>query len=95
MEVGMTTLAVRQSVSDFDTWKTAFDGHAGVRSGHGATSHNVLRDGNDVLVLVEFPDPSSAQAFTADPSLGEVMRNAGVQGAPDVSLLTEVEQVRY
>ena len=91
----MTTLAVRHSVSDFDTWKTAFDGHVSVRSSHGATSHRVLRDGNNVLGLVEFPDAASAQSFLADPSLAEVMRSAGVQGAPDVSLLTEVEQVRY
>jgi hypothetical protein len=95
MEDSMTTLAVRHSVSDFDTWKTTFDGHVSVRSGHGATSHRVLRDGNNVLGLVEFPDAASAQSFLADPSLAEVMRNAGVQGAPDVSLLTEVEQVRY
>ena len=30
----MTTLAVRHTVSDFDTWKSAFDGHATVRSSH-------------------------------------------------------------
>ena len=42
----MTTLAARHSVNDFDTWKAAFDTHADIRRGHGATGHRVLRNGN-------------------------------------------------
>lgn len=91
----MTTLAVKHSVSDFDTWLTAFDSHASVRSGHGATGERVLHDGNTVLVLIDFPDVASAQAFMADPSLADAMRDGGVQGAPDVTLLTEVDRVRH
>jgi hypothetical protein len=85
----MTTLAVRHSVADFDTWKSAFDGHDGIRKGHGATSQRVLHNGNTVLVLIDFPDAASAEAFMADPSLAEAMKNGGVQGAPDVLVLTE------
>ena len=91
----MTTLAVRHSVADYDTWKAAFDDHADIRRGHGATGHRVLRDGNDLLVLVEFPDASSAESFQSDPSLGSALQSAGVQGAADVSLRTETETVRY
>jgi uncharacterized protein (DUF1330 family) len=86
----MTTLAVRHSVSDFDTWKSVFDGHSSVRAGHGSTGDRILHDGNTVLVLVEFPDAASAQSFMADPSLAEALREGGVEGAPDVSVLTEV-----
>ena len=86
----MTTLAVRQSVSDFNTWKSVFDEHASVRTGHGSTGDRVLRDGNNVLVLVEFPDAASAQSFMDDPSLADAMRRGGAQGAPDVSVLTDV-----
>jgi hypothetical protein len=89
LEDGMTTLAVRHSVSDFDTWKTAFDGHASVRDGHGATGSRVLHDGNAILVLIDFPDAASAQSFMADPSLAEAMAKGGVVGAPDVSVLVE------
>jgi uncharacterized protein (DUF1330 family) len=85
----MTTLAVRHSVADFDTWKSAFDGHASVRNGHGATGARVLHDGNAVLVLIDFPDAASAQSFMADPSLADAMSKGGVQGAPDVSIMTE------
>ena len=85
----MTTLAVRHTVSDFDNWKSAFDGHSSVRASHGATSARVLHDGNAVLVLIDFPDAASVQGFMADPSLAEAMAKGGVVGAPDVSVLVE------
>lgn len=85
----MTTLAVRHTVSDFDTWRSAFDGHSSIRTGHGATSERILHDGNAVLVLIDFPDAESAQAFMADPGLAEAMAKGGVVGAPDVSILVE------
>lgn len=91
----MTTVAVRHSVADYETWKAAFDEHDQVRRSHGATGHRVLRDGNDLLVLLEFPSDSAAAAFQADPSLGAAMAKAGVQGAPDISVRTESDQVRY
>ena len=67
----MTTLAVRHTVQDFDTWKTAFDAHEAVRRGHGASGHRVLRDGQDILVLIDFDTQEQAGAFTADPSRSE------------------------
>jgi hypothetical protein len=91
----MTTLAVRHSVADYNTWKAVFDEHAGVRRSHGATGHRVLRDGNDLLVLVEFPDASAAESFQSDQTLRTTLQSAGVQGAPDISVRTEAEQVRY
>lgn len=91
----MTTLAVRHTVQDFDTWKLGFDGHDDVRRSHGSTGYRVLHDGNAVLALIEFPDEASSQAFTADPSLGEVMATAGVVGAPDVSVWSEAGQEQY
>ena len=91
----MTTLAVRQSVTDYDTWEAAFDGHEKVRRSHGATGHRVLRLGDDVLVLVEFPDEASAQSFQHDPSLREVMTAAGVIGAPDITVRTQTSLEQY
>jgi len=91
----MTTLAVRHSVADYTTWKSAFDEHGSVRRSHGAIGHRVLRDGNDILVLLEFPDDAAAEAFQSDPSLRTAMQNAGVVAAPDISLRTEAEQVAY
>ena len=91
----MTTLAVRQSVSDYDAWEPAFVGHDAVRRSHGATGHRVLRDGNDVLVLIDFPDEQSAHGFTEDPSLRDAMVKGGVVGAPDISFRSESLLERY
>jgi hypothetical protein len=91
----MTTLAVRHTVNDFDTWKAGFDGHDAGRRGHGATGYRVLRDGDAVLALIEFPDAASAQAFKSDPSLSEAMDKAGVVGTPDVSIWSEAEREQY
>jgi hypothetical protein len=91
----MTTLAVRHTVNDFDTWKAGFDGHDDGRRDHGATGYRVLRDGDVVLALIEFPDAASAQAFKTDPRLREVMDKAGVIGTPDVSIWSEAEREQY
>jgi len=91
----MTTLAVRQSVADYDAWEAAFDGHEKVRRSHGATGHRVLRNGDDILVLVEFPDTASAQSFQTDPTLREVMAAAGVIGTPEITLRTQTSAEQY
>jgi hypothetical protein len=91
----MTTLAVRHTVNDFNTWKAGFEGHDAGRRSHGATGYRVLQDGNSVLALIEFPDAASAQAFQTDPSLRDAMDKAGVVGTPDVSIWSEAYQEQY
>lgn len=91
----MTTLAVRHTVADFDTWKLGFEGHDEGRRSHGATGHRVLREGNNVLALIEFPDAAAAANFQNDPSLRQAMQAAGVVGAPDISVWPETYQEQY
>lgn len=91
----MTTLAVRHTVQDFNTWKAGFDGHDQARRSHGSTGYRVLQDGNSVLALIEFPDAAAAQAFQTDPKLGEIMASAGVIGAPDISTWSEASREMY
>ncbi len=91
----MTTLVVQHTVSDFDTWKSAFDAHASTRASYGATSHRVLRDGNDLTVLVEFPDAASIGNFANDPTLADAMKNGGVVSVPVRTILEEAEVVTY
>jgi hypothetical protein len=91
----MTTLAVRHTVQDFSAWKASFDAHADARRSHGATGHRVLRDGQDVLVLIDFDNQEQAGAFTADPSLKEAMANAGLTSPPDITVREETERLRY
>ena len=91
----MTTLTVRHTVADFDTWKHGFDGHEPSRKQHGCTAHRVLRDGNDVLVIMDFSTAANAQAFASDPNLKEAMRHAGVQGAPDITFREDAGAKTY
>ena len=88
-------LHVRHTVDSFENWKPGFDGHEETRRLHGATRHAVLRDGNTITVLIDFPDAASAAAFGADPSLKDVMAKAGVIGAPEITLLEPVEEITY
>ena len=91
-------LSVRHTVSDYATWKPAFDDHAASRKEHGAIRHQVLRgigNPNEVSVIIEFPATANAEAFLADPSLAEAMKSAGVQGAPTITLWDPEEEVVY
>lgn len=91
----MTTLIVQHTVEDFATWKSGFDGHQDSRRQHGATRHRVLRDGNSVTALIDFPDHDSANGFAHDPALREAMVKAGVTGRPAITVSDEVEAISY
>jgi quinol monooxygenase YgiN len=90
----MTTVIVQHSVADFDTWKPAFEEHGAVRASHGCSSVDVYRgaeDPNAVTVVMSYPTLDAAKAFTSDPSLREVMAQAGVTGPPSISFLEPAE----
>jgi len=89
------TLLVRHTVDSYDDWKPIFDGHQVNRRQHGATGHRVLHDGNQVTILIDFPDRGLAEGFASDPALPEVMSKGGVTGAPDIALLESSEQLSY
>lgn len=91
-------LLVQHRVRDYAAWKPVFDEHGWLRAQHGATRHwlhRVLEDSNDLVIGVEFPSRQAAEGFVADPSLREAMERAGVEGAPSIQILEEVETVSY
>ena len=76
-----TIAVIRHSVSDFDTWKTAYDGFAPIQAEHGVRAHQVLRsteNPNDVIVTHTFDSPEAAREFFTTPELKEAMGEAGV-----------------
>jgi hypothetical protein len=91
----VTVLAVRHTVADYDAWKQGFDRNEDARRRHHCQTHRVLRSGNDILVVMDFPSADDASAFAADPSLKSAMESAGVQGAPDISFRDEAETKAY
>jgi hypothetical protein len=68
-----------------EAWKRVHDGAHALQEEHGMTAAMVFHNGNEVLVLTEWPDAGCAEGFQADPRLREAMQSAGVIGVPDIS----------
>ena len=94
----MVTLVVFHHVADYESWKTVFDEHEGVRRGHGQLEHRVFRsvdDPNRVVVHNDFPSEEDARGLMDDPSLADAMKRAGVTDEPWLGLIERAEQKRY
>ncbi len=83
----MTTEFIRHHVEDFARWKDHFDADKEARTAAGCIAERIFRDVDDpnaVTVLLEWTSPDAAKAFTNDPRLAQAMKDAGVQGPPEV-----------
>jgi hypothetical protein len=62
----VTTLHIEHAISDFTTWRAAFDRFAPARAEAGVRGQTIRRptdDPNYVLVDLDFPDEASAERF--------------------------------
>jgi len=62
----LATLHIEHPITDFQTWKAAFDRFAGKRLEAGVTAHRIHQPVDDpayVLVQLDFPSVEQAQAF--------------------------------
>jgi hypothetical protein len=62
----MTTLHIEHAITDFGTWKGAFDRFAAMRQQAGVLAHRVYQpigDPNYVVVDLDFSTPAQAEAF--------------------------------
>ena len=85
------TVIVSLKVSDFDQWKTAFDGHAPAREAAGinaAAYRNLDDEGNAVAIGTASSKEAFIAFFTA-PEMQEVKKAAGVMAPPEVKFLVE------
>jgi hypothetical protein len=83
----MIRMFVRHPVSDFATWKQAYDDFDAERKGLGVVGDAVFQsaeDPNDVTVWHDFETLQSAQGFVGSERLREVMASAGVAGEPAI-----------
>jgi len=83
----MTTMFVRHTVSNYDTWRKAYDEFASIQNAKGVTSQAVYQaidNPNDITVTHEFASVQVAQAFVSSDELKMAMQNAGVMGAPTI-----------
>jgi hypothetical protein len=60
----------------------------------GQIGHRMLTDGNDLVVIDEWPDADAFNTFFAGATrMGEFMSGAGVVGEPEVTILDVAEDV--
>ena len=80
----------RHEVADYAAWKRGFDGHATARARAGIVGHAVnvsAERPNVVVVYLQAESLDALRAFASAPDLAQVMKAAGVVGAPDVSFV--------
>ncbi len=66
------TAVVRHKGADYNAWRPVYDGLAGLQSQGGVTAesvHRLIGDGNDVLVIHQFDNADTAEAFFASHDL--------------------------
>ena len=83
------TAMVQHRVADYNTWRKAYDGFAGVQKAGGVTRESVHRakdDPSNLLVVHGFATPADAEAFFASTELRDAMQQAGVQGQPRIEI---------
>jgi len=89
----MTSLFVRHKVSDFETWKKAFDEFVETRKSSGEKSYQIFRpaeDPNNLFLVFEWDNVENAHKFMESSDLKETMQKAGVMEAPEVTFFGDV-----
>lgn len=83
----MATMFIRHTVSNYNTWRKAYDSFAPLQKAKGVTAAAVYQatdNPNDITVTHEFATVDAAQAFAKSEELKKAMHGAGVVGAPTV-----------
>jgi hypothetical protein len=81
---------VRHEVAEYTAWKRGFDDDADARARAGIVGHAVNVSGenpNLVIVYIQAESFDKLHAFVARPDLKDVMKAAGVIGAPHISFV--------
>ena len=89
----MITMFVRHGVEEYAKWRQVYDQFDARRKELGVKSDSVHRgdvDPNAITVVHGFADMSAAKEFAASDDLRQTMREAGVQGHPDIWFTEDV-----
>ena len=96
----MTTLRIEHSISDFATWKGAFDGFAAARKQAGVRGHRIFQPVDDpayVLLDLDFDEAHAAEAFLAflqREVWGSAQASPALVGGPQTRIIETVEDQR-
>jgi quinol monooxygenase YgiN len=84
------SVLIGHRVADYDAWKPAFDAHLPARKDAGCLGHYLKRgiDESDMVYMYCLSsDADDLRAFLDSADLSEAMKNAGVQGMPEITLM--------
>jgi len=93
----MTTLQIEHPITDFTTWRQAFDRFGAARQRAGVTAHRIRRPEDDdhyVLIDLDFPDSAAANGFLAflrDVVWATPANAPALAGAPVTRILVDAE----
>jgi hypothetical protein len=93
----MSTLHIEHPISDFTTWKAAFDRFAAIRVQSGVRSQRIQRpvcDPRYIVVDLDFDSPTEAAAFLEilETKVWASQENSpALAGAPRTAILEPVE----
>ena len=93
----MTTLRIEHAISDYPTWKAAFDRFAAARTRAGVHHCRIFRPVDDptyVMLDLDFEEEAAAEAFLAflqRDVWGSAQASPGLVGAPQARILDAVE----
>jgi quinol monooxygenase YgiN len=88
-------VVIRHQVADFDTWKAAFDEHEDARREAGCLGHHINRakdDPNLVTLYLAVENVERAKAFADSDDVRNLMAQAGVVSAPELTWTTPVRE---
>lgn len=91
-----STLTIEHKVADYPKWREAFDAHKTKQEAAGLTNPRVyFVDGNknNISVLFDASDEAKAKAFTESKDLKSTMQAAGVQGKPEMHIMTDATKL--
>ena len=83
----MALMILQIKVRDYAAWRPVYDSHESSRTGAGITNGRVYgkpEDPNDLVLLFDVADVAKARAREVGEDLKQVMKNAGVLGAPTI-----------
>jgi heme-degrading monooxygenase HmoA len=86
----MAHVLIRHKVANFARWKRAYDAHSAARRKAGFREKTLLRsvrNPREVFILLQAGDLKKAKSFVKSRDLHKAMKNAGVVGKPEFTIL--------
>jgi quinol monooxygenase YgiN len=91
----MTTIFIKHTVEDYDSWKPGFDAHASVREEYGSSEdYRLFREAgkpNEIVMMGEWESAEAFQRFMEESDVKEKMGELGVTSEPEIYVLEEIE----